>query len=94
VIFNRVYEYPIVLALAAMVLPAVRSARRFRITDILFPAMLGVGLLLATLRIAPLPSILALLVTLLLGVITFSFRGRPMRFGLAARRDLRRRLPS
>jgi len=83
VIFDRVYEYPIVLALVGLMLPATRHQRRLRVADVLLPAILGAGLLAVTLRIDPLPSRLALLVTLLLGVTVFSFRARPTRFGLA-----------
>jgi hypothetical protein len=83
VIFNRIYEYPIVLALAGMLLPATPSEHQRRGTDVLLPLVLGACVLLVTLHIEPLPSRLALVVTLAFGVTAFSFRGRPARFGLA-----------
>lgn len=79
--FNRVYEYPIVLALAGLLHP--RGDRRVKPSDVLLPLALGAALLALTPRIAPLPSLAALLVTMVFGVVIFSFAERPMRFGLA-----------
>ncbi len=83
VAFNGVYEYPIVLAIAGVLLPAGVNGRRPRATDLLIPLALGTALLLVTRDLRPLPSPVALLVTILLGVAIFSFRTRPLRFGVA-----------
>jgi hypothetical protein len=83
VVFNRVYEYPIILALSGMLLPAVVRDSRLKPADILLPVVVGSLLLLLTRNIRPLPGAFAFVLTILFGVALFSFRGRPLRFGLA-----------
>jgi len=83
VVFNRIYEYPITLALAGMLLKNGQSEERFGVIDIILPVGLGVLLLLIAIHIDPLPGLLAILTSMLFGIALFSFRGRPTRFGLA-----------
>ena len=83
ILFDRVYEYPIILAIAAMLLPSRDSGTRLRGSDLIVASALAACLLLVTIHIGPLPNLLAVIVTLVFGVLLFSFRGRPVRFGLA-----------
>ncbi|MEO7682688.1 MAG: hypothetical protein ABIU86_02025, partial [Gemmatimonadaceae bacterium] len=80
--FNGVYEYPTVLALAAM-LSVTGDKSRFRTADVMIPAAFAICLLIVSLRLEAPPGKPALLVTIVLGAAVFSFRDRPLRFGLA-----------
>jgi hypothetical protein len=82
-IFNKVYEYPIVLAAAALLLPSSNEHRNFQLWDLFLAIAVGISLLLITFDIDPLPNPLALVITIVFGVVVFSFRERPWRFGIA-----------
>jgi hypothetical protein len=81
-VFDRVYEYPILLALAGALLPS-SVRQRINAADVLLPTGIGAAALLLTRDSPPLPSPWALVITLLLGVAIFSFRKRSFRFGIA-----------
>lgn len=83
VVFNNVHEYPIVLAIAGALLPAAGKARRFRTVDLVLPIALGLVVVLVTRQLRPLPDPITLVATIVLGVAIFSFRERPLRFGIA-----------
>jgi spermidine synthase len=83
VAFDAIYEYPIALALAGMLLPANGAHARFRRADLFIPLVLGAGLVLVTARLHPLPDPRSVLVTAVFAVVVFSFKERPLRFGLA-----------
>jgi SAM-dependent methyltransferase len=82
-VFSRTYEYPIVLALAALLRVSARRQSKFQRTDVLIPIAMGAGLVIASFFVGTLPSVPALMLTVALGVLVFSFRDRPLRFGLA-----------
>jgi SAM-dependent methyltransferase len=83
VAFNRVYEYPLALAAAAAILPSVQIGRRSNRFDYLLPFSVFVCLVLLAPRVSSLPSLPAILLTILAAVVTFSFRERSIRFALA-----------
>jgi len=85
-LFNSVFEYPLMLVLACLLRPRQRTPERlFTIADVLWPA----GLL--TLLMTPLwmgshasdwGNAAIIVFWVVLGLSTFSFRHRPVRFGL------------
>lgn len=79
--FDRVYEYPIVLVLAGMLLST--RASGFRPSDLVWPLAFGAAVALLTPRLGTPPAPLAVVGTMIFGTAIFSFRGRPLRFGLA-----------
>ena len=83
VAFDRVYEYPIVLALAGMLLSTRGKASGFRPFDLVLPLAFGVAIALLTPRLGMPPAPLAVVGTIVFGTLIFSFRERPLRFGLA-----------
>ncbi|HEY4955926.1 MAG TPA: fused MFS/spermidine synthase [Gemmatimonadaceae bacterium] len=83
IVFNGIYEYPLALAVAGMLRPAKTADRGFRPGDLILPAVLGLCLVVATIRGGTPPDVVPLLVTMAFGTAVFSFRNRPMRFSLA-----------
>lgn len=82
VVFNQIYEYPIALAVAGMLRQARSADSRFRPSDIVVALGIAACLLLVTLDVGTLPDPIGLLVTMIFSVLIFSFRDRPLRFGL------------
>lgn len=83
-IFSDIREYPIAIALAALLRP--RETTRNRILDFAAPVVFGVALLGAALRGGTPPELQPMIVMMGTGVVLFSFRNHPLRFslGLAA----------
>lgn len=83
-LFNEIHEYPIAIALAALLRP--RETKRNRILDFAAPIVLGFALLGTALRGGAPPELQPMVVMLASGIVLFSFRNHPLRFalGLAA----------
>ena len=81
-IFNAIYEYPLMLALAGILRPRSSSDRKPQLADFLLPWALGAGLVLMTSNISGAISVFSVVVTLVFATILFSFSNRPLRFGL------------
>ncbi|MEJ7759739.1 MAG: fused MFS/spermidine synthase [Gemmatimonadaceae bacterium] len=82
-VFDGIREYPIALVLAAMLMPGSRAGRRLELADIVFPVVVGAGLVLVTADIGAPPDAFPVLVTACFAIAVFSCRNRPVRFGLA-----------
>ncbi|MGK2960766.1 MAG: spermidine synthase [Gemmatimonadaceae bacterium] len=80
VVFNEILEYPIAIAAAALLRPAVA---RKSAADFVLPVVFGVALLGATWRPGTPPDLVPTLLMVAFGVALFSFRNHPRRFALA-----------
>jgi spermidine synthase len=83
-LFTRVFEYPIVLALACVILPGAISwsSRRDLALDFVVPIAIGV-LMLAALWIAPPQIALGYAAAAIPAVVAFGARRRPLRFAMS-----------
>ncbi len=83
VLFNQIREYPLALVMAAFLRPGERDGSRLRRgLDFLLPVAFG-GLVLALAKGgAGLPGLVPSLVLMGMAMALFSFRNRPVRFGL------------
>jgi hypothetical protein len=84
-IFHTVAEYPMALAFAALLRPAVsgENTPRSRKLDIILPAVLGtVMFIVLSVYPASLDKIVLLAVGSVMAVVVFGFQQRPIRFGL------------
>lgn len=81
-IFDAVREYPIAIVLAGMLRPT-DARSRWRLPDLVLPAIIGAGLVLVTADIGAPPAFVPMLVTLVFAIAAFSCANRPVRFGLA-----------
>jgi SAM-dependent methyltransferase len=82
VVFNAIYEYPMMLALAGMLRP-LNDAAKLEPADLLLPFGLGAGLVVITSNMSGARSPFSIAITLVFAAILFAFRDRPLRFGLA-----------
>jgi spermidine synthase len=83
VVFSGPYEFPIVLALAAVLGGSERRDYGLARADVLFAITLGACLVFTSLFVGTLPGMPAVILTMAFAVVLFSFRDRPWRFGLA-----------
>ncbi|HEY4953452.1 MAG TPA: fused MFS/spermidine synthase, partial [Gemmatimonadaceae bacterium] len=82
VVFNAIYEYPIMLALAGILRPSGQAGSKLQLADFLLPCGLGAALVLMTSNTSGARSVFSVIVTLVFAAILFSFNNRPLRFGL------------
>jgi len=81
-LFNAIYEYPIVLALAGMLRPAPSNEKKIMLADFLLPWGLGAALVLTTSNISGARGTYAVILTVVFAIALLSFNSRPVRFGL------------
>jgi hypothetical protein len=83
IIFNGVYEYPIVLALACLLRPRKEGASAFLWKDLLIPAALLAVLSLPMMDPAQLGNVATGILFVVLGCVLLNAADRPLRFALA-----------
>jgi hypothetical protein len=82
-VFNAIYEYPMMLALAGVLRPPATDAAKLEPADFLLPLGLGAGLVFITSNLSGARSPFSIAITLVFAATLFAFRNRPLRFGLA-----------
>src|SRR5687767_1011056 len=83
VAFDSIAEYPLLLALAAMLRPTDPAKRWATTMDLLLVSLLFLGLLILRPQLVSSDLRIVIPISILLGGVLFSFRHRPARFGLA-----------
>ena len=83
-LFNRVVEYPLVLVLACLALPARRAFHRRELAlDVAIPVLLGVSTIVAMRFASSLGALAPQVAVATLAIFAFGFRRRPFRFAMS-----------